>query len=110
MRSNYHKHFPMTVRLARAEDHAAIERLATLDSARAPGGELLVAERDARLLAALPLGSGAPIADPFEPTVEMVALLEVRRTQLVSARERRARRFGDRVRALVRARQLLPRG
>ena len=49
--------------------------LAALDSARPPRGPALVAEADSRMLAALPLGSGRPIADPFEPTAEIVALL-----------------------------------
>jgi hypothetical protein len=34
------------------------------------------------MLAALPLGSGRPIADPFEPTAELVAMLELRRSQI----------------------------
>jgi hypothetical protein len=34
------------------------------------------------MLAALPLGSGRAIADPFEPTAEAVALLELRRSQI----------------------------
>ena len=34
------------------------------------------------MIAALPMGAGRPIADPFEPTAEIVALLELRRTQL----------------------------
>jgi hypothetical protein len=37
------------------------------------------------MLAALPLGAGRPIADPFEPTAELVALLELRRNQIESA-------------------------
>ena len=37
------------------------------------------------MLAALPLGSGRAIADPFEPTAEVVALLELRREQMESA-------------------------
>jgi hypothetical protein len=37
------------------------------------------------MLAALPLGSGRAIADPFEPTAELVALLELRRNQIQAA-------------------------
>ena len=72
----------VTVRPARDEDRVALASLASLDSAKAPQGPALVAESGARILAALPLGSGRPIADPFEPTAQMVALLELRRTQL----------------------------
>src|SRR3954451_3584668 len=70
------------VRHARPADVTALSRLASLDSGRAPEGAAMLAESDARLLAALPLGSGRAIADPFEPTAELVALLEFRRAQL----------------------------
>lgn len=92
----------VTVRRANVGDEAALAALAALDSARPPVGAVLVAESDARLLAALPLGSGRPIADPFEPTAELVSLLELRAAQL--AEEPRRRRVGDRLRALLRAR------
>jgi hypothetical protein len=72
----------VTVRQARDSDRVALATLASLDSAEAPHGPALVAESGARILAALPLGSGRPIADPFEPTAAMVALLELRRSQL----------------------------
>lgn len=72
----------VTVRHAVETDARALARLASLDSARRLNGPALVAEADARVLAALPLGSGRPIADPFEPTAELVALLELRRDQL----------------------------
>jgi hypothetical protein len=72
----------VTVRHAHLGDEAAIARLAALDSARTPAGPMLVAESDARILAALPLGGGRPIADPFVPTAELLALLELRAAQL----------------------------
>ena len=62
---------------------------------------MLVAEADSRMLAALPLGSGRPIADPFEPSAEAVALLELRAAQLNGRREA-SRRAIDRLRALLR--------
>ena len=73
------------VRRSTPGDEAALARLAGLDSASPPRGPALIAEADSRVLAALPLGSGRPIADPFEPTAELVALLELRRTQIESA-------------------------
>jgi hypothetical protein len=72
----------ITVRRAVSSDRSELERLAALDSARPPRGPALVAEADSRMLAALPLGSGRPIADPFEPTAAVVALLELRAEQL----------------------------
>ena len=93
----------VTVRHANAGDGAALGRLAELDSVRAPMGEALVAESGARILAALPLGSGRPIADPFEPTSELVALLELRAAQLAQSRSGRSG-LRRRVRGLLRAR------
>jgi hypothetical protein len=80
----------VTVRQAHSGDAEALARLAALDGAKTPELPVLVAETDTRLLAALPLGSGRAIADPFEPTAEVVALLELRSRQL--SEERRSRR------------------
>jgi hypothetical protein len=92
----------VTVRRSTSGDESALARLATLDSASPPRGPALIAEADSRMLAALPLGSGRPIADPFEPTAELVAVLELRRKQIESA-EGVSRRRG-RLRSLVRGR------
>ena len=75
----------VTVRRSTSGDAGALARLAALDSASPPRGPALVAETNSRMLAALPIGSGRPIADPFEPTAELVALLELRRSQIESA-------------------------
>jgi hypothetical protein len=85
----------VTVRRSAPGDESALARLASLDSARPPTGPALIAEADSRMLAALPLGSGRAIADPFEPTAELVALLELRRDQMASAQDapRGARRL-----------------
>jgi hypothetical protein len=90
----------ITVRLSRPADESGLARLAALDSARPLRGPALVAEADSRLLAALPLGSGRPIADPFEPTAEIVTLLELRKRQLDEAETGRA--SGGRLRSLLR--------
>ena len=85
----------ITVRTSRPGDEVALSRLAALDSARPLRGPALIAEAGERMLAALPLGSGRPVADPFEPTAELVALLELRREQLnqaPAARRGRVRR------------------
>lgn len=93
----------LTVRHAVAADLSDLARLAELDSATPPRGPALVAEADSRMLAALPLGSGRPIADPFEPTAEIVALLQLRAEQL-SEGDGKGRGLGDRLRSLLRAR------
>jgi hypothetical protein len=93
----------ITVRRSTSADESALARLAALDSASPPRGPALVAEADSRMLAALPIGSGRPIADPFEPTAELVALLDLRRSQMKAAeRASGSRRRG--VRSLLRGR------
>ena len=91
----------ITVRYSVASDLSELARLAALDSASPPRGPALIAEADSRMLAALPLGSGRPIADPFEPTAEVIELLRLRAEQ-VQAGEGNGWR--DRVRSLLRAR------
>jgi len=93
----------ITVRRSVSADYRELERLAALDSARPPRGPALIAEADSRMLAALPLGSGRPIADPFEPTAEIVALLHLRAEQLRDE-NRESRGVLERVRSLLRAR------
>jgi hypothetical protein len=91
----------ITVRYSVASDLSELARLAALDSASPPRGPALIAEADSRMLAALPLGSGRPIADPFEPTAEIVELLRLRAEQVQAGEHNRWR---DRVRSLLRAR------
>ena len=92
----------ITVRPAVSADLSDLARLAALDSASPPRGPALVALADSRMLAALPLGAGRPIADPFEPTAEAVALLELRAAQLAEGRTQ-SRGLLYRLRALFRA-------
>jgi hypothetical protein len=66
------------IRAARGSDGAALDRLAQLDSAVVPAGALLVAESGGRLVAAIASSTGEAIADPFLPTADVVALLELR--------------------------------
>lgn len=73
---------PLTVRLASPGDWPALRVLAELDSARTPAAPLLVGERAGRLVAALSLNDGAVIADPFQRSADVVALLELRARQL----------------------------
>ena len=73
------------IRAARGSDGAALGRLAQLDSARVPAGDLIVAETDGTLVAALSPQARASIADPFRPTADVVRLLEVRGAMMRAA-------------------------
>jgi len=79
------------MRAARGSDGDALARLAKLDSKPAPRGELLVAEVDGAIRAAIQLHDGRVFADPFHPTAGLVALLELR-GGAGSAKRWRARR------------------
>jgi hypothetical protein len=72
----------IAIRFAEPDDGEAVERLALLDSAHGAKGETLVAEVDGQIAAALPLAYGRVIASPFEPSVELATLLELRARQL----------------------------
>ena len=72
----------LIIRRADARDRAAVKRLAALDSSRIPAGELLLAEVDGVLRAALAVASREYIADPFVSTRELVALLDRRAAKL----------------------------
>ena len=61
------------------------DRLAALDSARVPAGELLVAEADGGRGRGPRPRLGATIADPFRPTAQVVELLELRGSLLRAA-------------------------
>ena len=87
----------VTIRPAGPADLAALQRLAALDSARLPRGELLVGLVDDVPWAALAVDGGAAIADPFRPSAGVLALLHERARLLGyppsrSARMRRWRR------------------
>jgi hypothetical protein len=68
----------ITIRLATEDDTAALRRLAQLDGARLPEGELLVAEAEGEIRAALRVPDSAYVADPFYPSAELVGMLDTR--------------------------------
>jgi hypothetical protein len=72
----------ITIRRATEDDAAALRRLAQLDGARLPDGDLLVAEAAGELRAALRISDRAYVADPFFPSKELVGLLDVRAKRL----------------------------
>lgn len=72
----------LTIRSATQADAVALHRLAALDSASPPTGEMLVAEVDGELWAALDVDTGVAIADPFQPSGELVGLLRFRAARM----------------------------
>jgi hypothetical protein len=70
------------IRAARGSDGPALRRLAELDSRPLPEGELLVAEADDQVVAALSVDTGAKVADPFRRTADVVDLLAYRARRL----------------------------
>ena len=81
----------LILRTASAEDASALTLLARLDSSPRPSGDMLVAEVEDDIIAAVPLAGGRAIADPFRPTADVVELLRAR-AELVSPRRRPAPR------------------
>jgi hypothetical protein len=81
----------VTIRMAESGDAGALSRLAQLDSAPSPTPvPMLVAEVGGELRAALPLDGGPAIADPFQRTAELVAILGERARQLAPQPRRAA--------------------
>lgn len=70
------------LRLCRASDDGALERLAALTERPLPVGRLVVALVDGSLVAALPLAGGCALRDPFVRTAHLTRLLELRAAQL----------------------------
>jgi hypothetical protein len=66
------------IRRANDDDAPALRRLAQLDGARLPEGDLLVAEADSEIRAALRVSDSAYVADPFFPSRALVGLLDTR--------------------------------
>lgn len=90
------------IRQLTSADAEAVERLAQLDSAEVPAGQLLGAEIEGKLLAVTSLSEGVTVADPFSRAGELRDLLELRAAQL-RRREPRRRRFGFRAEQHARA-------
>jgi len=72
---------PITIRHSTAADRDRVLELAQLDERPAPVGDALLAEVDGRLWAAVGIDDGGAVSDPFEPTEEIVLLLQMRAEQ-----------------------------
>jgi hypothetical protein len=81
----------LTIRYATTADQFAVRRLAVLDSASPPTGDVLLAEVGDELWAALSIDTGAAIADPFRPSGDMVDLLRLRADGLAGEARGRGR-------------------
>jgi len=77
----------VVLRRAQRQDANALDRLAALDGVRRPAGELMLAEVDGEILAAVPVEGGRAIADPFRPTADLVDLLRSRTRPLAGRAE-----------------------
>jgi hypothetical protein len=66
---------PITFRHSNESDRPVLRRLAELDSARPFEGPVMLAEHEGRTIAAVSMQERRSIADPFEPTAEVVDLL-----------------------------------
>jgi hypothetical protein len=71
----------LAIRLATEADNSHLIQLAALDSAAAPHGPVLVADLDGEIVAAHSLERARSISDPFRPTADLRALLELRARQ-----------------------------
>ena len=83
---------PVSLRLCRVHDDPALERLAQLEGTRVRPGRYVIAEINGTIVAAQPLEGGAPIADPFRKTAQVLPLLRLRVEQLAEPNGRHMRR------------------
>jgi hypothetical protein len=72
----------VTIRRTTPDDWIALERLADLEGRAAPSGAALVAEVDEHILAARWIEAEVTLANPFQPTAELVSLLDARARHL----------------------------
>lgn len=75
----------VTLRPATTGDAAALSRLAQLDSADVPQGDVLLAVVDGVPLAAMSLDTGDVVADPFVRTLDLVRMLHERAARITHA-------------------------
>jgi hypothetical protein len=105
---NHERTATMTIRWVGDADRAAVELLAQRDSAHSPDGALLGVEIGGRLVAVTSLADGHTISDPFSPTREARAMLELRAAQLRHPARLDGRGRGIRLRLPGRSRASLP--
>jgi hypothetical protein len=84
----------LVLRLCCVGDDNALEQLAELEGKPVPRGRQIVAEIDGKVVAAIPLGGGAALADPFRSTAHLIPLLELRAKQLETSVRRSGSLWG----------------
>ena len=72
----------VVVRDAYPDDDVALRRLASVDDRPGLRGHVVLAELNGELVAATSVSNGRSIADPWRPTADIVALLELRAAQI----------------------------
>lgn len=75
----------IVIRFARPSDAEALDRLQDLAGRRLPDLQLLVAEADGELVAAVPASACDVVSDPFRVTLDIAELLRLRSRQLRAA-------------------------
>lgn len=93
---------PVTIRPATRADLPAVASLAELDSARVPGGRVLLAEHRGTVVAAISLESGKLFADPFVSTADVVKDLRAKAAEVKLADDPDTARRGTSLMARVR--------
>ena len=78
----------VTIRPARAADVGQLARLAEISERRLPAGLVLVAEVESKIIAAVPVEGGSLLSDLWQPTGDVVQLLELRSEQIRAAKGR----------------------
>ncbi len=91
----------VTLRVCSLDDEKALRGIAERDSSGVPSGTLLGAVIEGELVAAISLGSGQVIADPFRPTADAVELLRRRADQIQRTAGGRGRFLRSRRRARI---------
>jgi hypothetical protein len=87
----------VVIRAARGPDGDALEDLARLDSQRPLSGDVLLAEQDGVIVAAL--AGDRVVADPFRATADLVGLLRLHAARTAHAGGNRSRVRAPRLRA-----------
>jgi hypothetical protein len=89
----------VVLRYARPDEADALAALARLDSSRAPRGDVIVADVQGELWAAVSVDDGHAVANPFRPSAELTFRLSERAREIHGAgRDRTWRPRGGRPR------------
>ena len=101
-------HAPTTykIRLAGDHDEDALRRIAELDSAAPLEHPILIGEIDGRPAAAIDLDSRRTVADPFQPTANLLSHLRTRAGALDAYAHRPD--VADRIRHALRRTRIVP--